>query len=74
MDGIGNPNYSDPRLDPRYNGTQPTNFREAIKEAGDVVMGMIKDPLARNVEVPPPRQGHSGDLPGYGKPQVSGSC
>jgi hypothetical protein len=37
---------------------------------------MIKDPLARNVGVnhahaaSVPRQGHSGNLPGYGGPQV----
>lgn len=72
MEGVGNPMYSDPR----YNGAQPSNFREAVKEAGDVLVGMIKDPLARNVDIPPggfpanvPRQGHSGDLPGYNRSQ-----
>ena len=75
MEGIGNPRYSDPRLDPRYNGTgQPTNVKDAIREAGEIVAGMIKDPLARNMDVPGPggnvpRQGHS-ELPGYGSPQV----
>ena len=75
MEGVGNPRYNDPRMDPRYNGTQPANFREAVREAGDVIVGMIKDPLARNVDIPPggfpaqnvPRQGHSGDLPGYNR-------
>ena len=69
MEGIGNPRYQDPRLDPRYNGTQQHNIKEVVKEAGEVVMGMIKDPLARNVDVTP-RQGHSGNLPGYGNPSV----
>lgn len=70
MEGIGNPNYSDPRLDPRYNGTAPTNFVDAMKEAGDIVKGMIQDPLARNIGNPSsnavPNRGHSGNLPGYG--------
>jgi len=51
-------------------------------EAGDVLVTMIKDPLARNVQSggnngsypaqPPyvPRQGHSGNLPGYNRSQV----
>ena len=76
MEGVGNPMFNDPRNDPRFNGQQPSNFREAVKEAGDVIVGMIKDPLARGVEIPPgglpqntnvPRQGHSGDLPGYNR-------
>jgi hypothetical protein len=70
MDGVGNPRYSDPRLDPRYNGTQPTTIGEAVREAGEVVLGMIKDPLARNIELPP----SVGGVPsrGFGElPQVS---
>lgn len=72
MQGIGNPRFSDPRNDPRYNGEQPVNGVKAVlHEAGEVLVGMIKDPLARNIDVPPPpRQGHSGNLPGYGGPQV----
>lgn len=69
MEGIGNPRYSDPRLDPRYNpNNPPVTVQEAVREAGEIVLGMIKDPLARNAEVVPPvvRQGHSGNLPGYG--------
>mmetsp|Transcript_1056 Transcript_1056/g.2097 ORF Transcript_1056/g.2097 Transcript_1056/m.2097 type:complete len:800 (-) Transcript_1056:50-2449(-) len=69
MQGIGNPAYSDPRNDPRYNGSAPTNFVDAVKEAGDIVKGMIQDPLARNVGKPQmdvPNRGHSGNLPGYG--------
>ena len=68
MGGVGNPRYNDPRLDPRYNGTQPHNIQAAVREAGSVIAGMIKDPLARNVDIPAqPRQGHSGDLPGYNR-------
>ena len=66
MQGIGNPRYSDPRLDPRYNGEQPQGFQSVVSEAKEVIVGMIKDPLARNIGVPePPR--HSGS---YGGPTV----
>lgn len=73
MEGIGNPRFSDPRLDPRYNPDQPTGIKGVVKEAGEIITGMIKDPLARNISVPDhvPRQGHSGNLPGYGGPTVS---
>ena len=72
MDGVGNPMFSDPRLDPRYNGTNPTTIGEAVREAGEVVIGMIKDPLARNIEVAPSVGGVVG-VPsrGFGElPQV----
>jgi hypothetical protein len=70
MQGIGNPRYQDPRNDPRYN--EPVGFSGVVKEAGEVLVGMIKDPLARNIP-DVPRHGHSGNLPGYGGPTVS-SC
>lgn len=66
MQGIGNPQFSDPRLDPRYNGTGNTTIKDVAKEAGEVILGMIKDPLAKNVGNPGVNQGHSGSLPGYG--------
>jgi len=76
MEGVGNPMFSDPRLDPRYNGTQPVTFQDAVREAGSVVKQMIKDPLARNLDGSVvgsgggvPQRGH-GELPGYGSPQV----
>lgn len=69
MQGIGNPRYQDPRLDPRYN--EPQGFGSVVKEASEVIVGMIKDPLARNIAPEAPRQGHSGNLPGYGGPAVS---
>jgi hypothetical protein len=66
MEGIGNPRYSDPRLDPRYNPDMPRGIQGMVKEAGEVLTGMIKDPLARNIPDPVVlRQGHSGNLPGY---------
>jgi hypothetical protein len=66
MEGIGNPRYSDPRLDPRYNPDMPRGIQGMVKEAGEVITGMIKDPLARNIPDPVVlRQGHSGNLPGY---------
>jgi hypothetical protein len=54
MEGIGNPMFQDPRNDPRYNGTQPQNIGAVVAEAGEVILGMIKDPLARNIGAPSP--------------------
>ena len=77
MQGIGNPRYSDPRNDP----PPAHGLQGALKEAGEVISGMIKDPLARNVAVDAhhqqqhfPSRGHSGNLPGYGGPSVSFKC
>lgn len=69
MQGIGNPRYQDPRNDPRHHEYQ--GFGGVVKEAGEVIVGMIKDPLARNIIPDVPRQGHSGNLAGYGAPTVS---
>jgi hypothetical protein len=67
MQGIGNPQFTDPRLE--ANRHENHGFSSVVKEAGEVIVGMIKDPLARNIpEVP--RHGHSGNLPGYGGPNV----
>jgi hypothetical protein len=77
MPGMGNPMFQDPRLDPRYNQTNnnlttATSVGEAIAEAKTILVGMIKDPLAKRVDVVPVvRQGHSGNLPGYGGGGVS---
>ena len=64
MQGIGNPQFKDPRL-----VTEPVGFSGVVKEAGEVLAGMIKDPLARNIP-DVIRQGHSGNLPGYSGPSV----
>ena len=46
MEGIGNPMFSDPRLEP-----EPKSKMEAMmKEVGETVVGMIKDPLARGAD------------------------
>jgi hypothetical protein len=76
MEGIGNPMFGDPRMAqaggaPGGNGQQ--KIQAAVKEASEVVMGMIRDPLARHVgaggaqQQQAPAQGHSGDLPGYNR-------
>lgn len=69
MEGMGNPRYQDPRF--AQHQQQPSNFVEAVTEAKDVIVNMIKDPLARNIDVPPaqhiPRQGYSPDLPGFNR-------
>jgi hypothetical protein len=57
MEGIGNPRYSDPRLAPP---PEPVAIlKDVAREAGDVLLGMIKDPLARNHHI-----GVHGNLPG----------
>jgi hypothetical protein len=56
-------------LDPRYNGSQPQGIQGVVREVGEVIGGMIRDPLARNIEPPPPRQGHA-ELPRYGGPNA----
>jgi hypothetical protein len=64
--GIGNPRFNDPRADSRYNGNNTnTSIKDVVRDVGGVVVGMIKDPLARNAEVGPANRGHSGNLPGY---------
>lgn len=80
MEGIGNPMFADPRLEQQHHQSYgnnpavvPANLQAAVKEAGEVVMGMIRDPLARNIGQHQqhshhvPSQGHSGDLPGYNR-------
>ena len=72
MQGIGNPMFADPR-----NGPPPAQgIGGVVKEAAEVLGGMIKDPLARNIQLggerggvgEPPR--HAGS---YGGPQVRSS-
>lgn len=69
MQGIGNPQFVDPRLEQQHRYNEPTGFTSVVKEAGEVLAGMIKDPLARNIP-DVPHHGHSGNLPGYGGPTV----
>jgi hypothetical protein len=48
MEGIGNPMFKDPRLEP---DTGNPNITNVISEAKDTIIGMIKDPLARNAQI-----------------------
>jgi hypothetical protein len=59
MEGIGNPMYKDPRtLDsPRDIGTM--TIGDIAKEATSTIANMIKDPLAKNVPMGPPKYGNS---------------
>jgi hypothetical protein len=68
MEGIGSPqNYPQSQ---HNGGNHNSNLRGAVQEAGSVLVSMMKDPLARNSGLgaaDTPRQGHSGNLPGYGQ-------
>jgi hypothetical protein len=76
MEGIGGPQNS--AYNPGGGGHQQqhghhpnAHLKAVVQEAGSVLVSMIKDPLARNVtSQDTPRQGHSGNLPGYGGPTV----
>jgi len=66
MEGIGNPMFSDPRL-----GEEKTIKNMTVSEVastfGETIVGMIKDPLAKNVvNAPPPVSG----MPGYGPTSI----
>lgn len=67
MQGIGNPMYADPRLEAQK-GIAGMTVGEVVGVAGETIAAMVKDPLARKVEVPPPR---GGGMPGYGGGGVS---
>lgn len=62
MEGIGNPMFKDPR-DP---SNQPMTAETFLREAAEAVTGMIRDPLARNVDLGPPPGSRPGAMPGYG--------
>lgn len=49
MEGIGNPMFKDPRLDVDDKGVGQMTIGEVMSTVKDGVVGMIKDPLARNV-------------------------
>lgn len=58
MEGIGNPMYKDPRLEQTQG---PPTTAEFLREAGETIVGMIKDPLARNLPQQP-RMPHGGSV------------
>ena len=71
MDGIGNPMFKDPRLEPE---PAKLSVNELMNEAKDTVIGMIKDPLARNssVHIGANPSGMSGGMPRPGGGSYSG--
>ena len=64
MDGIGNPMFSDPRLEPQGRSLANMTAVDVLNEAKETVIGMIRDPLAKNVHVVP----RSAGAGGYGGP------
>jgi hypothetical protein len=50
IEGIGNPMFKDPRLEPNTGNLGNMSIKDVVKEAKATVVGMIQDPLARNVE------------------------
>lgn len=62
MEGIGNPMFKDPRLDQSNQSMTAETF---LRDAGEAIVGMIKDPLARNVDYGP-SSSSSSNMPGYG--------
>lgn len=63
MQGIGNPMYPDPRLQAQQ-GIGNMTIGDVAKEAGETIVNMIKDPLARNIEVVQPQR--SSNMQGFG--------
>ena len=55
MEGIGNPNFADPRLQ-QQDGSKLGQLGEMASSVGGAMLEMIKDPLAKNVVQP----GHPG--------------
>jgi hypothetical protein len=53
MDGIGNPMFADPRLEPPARNLANMTAVDVLNEAKETVIGMIKDPLAKNVQMQP---------------------
>lgn len=71
MDGIGNPMFSDPRMEPQTRGIGNMTVKDVVSEARETVIGMMKDPLARNGGMNV-GDNHSGSMPrpggSYGGP------
>mmetsp|Transcript_42817 Transcript_42817/g.64442 ORF Transcript_42817/g.64442 Transcript_42817/m.64442 type:complete len:562 (+) Transcript_42817:69-1754(+) len=63
MEGIGNPMFKDPRSEPS-GGIGSMTIGEVAAVAGETIVGMIKDPLARNV--PDQTQQRSSGMQGFG--------
>ena len=65
MQGIGNPMFADPRSAQSQGSSTVGDKLGAI---GGAMLGMIKDPLAKNVPMTVP--GAAGGMPGYGGPNA----
>jgi hypothetical protein len=81
MEGIGNPMFKDPRLEPQPRGIGQMTVNDIVSEAKETVIGIIKDPLAKNVDVrvsnhlgSVPRPGGSYAGPGGGAVSLHASC
>ena len=72
MQGIGNPMFKDPRLEPETHGIANMTINEVVSEAKSTVIGMIKDPLARNMDVHVNNRQGSVPRPGGGYQGASG--
>ena len=64
MEGIGNPMFKDPRFEPQPKGLGQMTMNDVAREAKDTIVGMIKDPLARNVDAHASNQAGSVPRPG----------
>jgi len=54
MEGIGNPMFKDQQS---KGGAGSMSIGQVAAVAGETIVGMIRDPLARNAPTPPPRTG-----------------
>jgi hypothetical protein len=61
MEGIGNPMFKDPRLEPQPQGIGNMTVNDIVNEARSTVIGIIKDPLARNIDIQ--MQNRTGHMP-----------
>lgn len=63
MEGIGNPMFKDPRLDPNYRDDGPMTAEKFVKEATQTVVAMYRDPLAKHAE---PTRSSGSTMQGFG--------
>jgi hypothetical protein len=61
MEGIGNPMFKDPRMEPQPASLGNMSINDFAKEAKQTVIGIIKDPLARNAEMA--NSNRAGEMP-----------
>jgi hypothetical protein len=74
MEGIGNPQYQDPRLDSQGTGIANMTLGQVVAVTGQTLKAIYDDPLAKKATAPPPSHGGSGSsMQGYGGGGVSTS-